>query len=618
MSKTSKNADLLILTILPEETDAVITALSVDGGFEFETGTNLHGWQGIELTNRQGRLRVIVGSTANAGNDQMQAVAMDGLQRFQPKILLVVGVAGGIPKRSDPMCAGDIVMGDAVWSMDRGAIDESGLKARPRSQIAGWGLQAGMQYVASHKAWAKGLINDDGITPRVITGGVAATNYVLQDRKHELFNAITQMAGNTIRAVEMESWGAAISNEEYRASSQKNVLFGMVRGLSDILRSEAVVAATAEQLSTGEANSRERDDWKQKAANNAAALVAAWITHAWPYISKRRTPPVAVTPHPSQTTSTSLQLHPHGAQPINSQIALSPDDASRIQQTRSKILACLAQNHFDGIPNLKFAADGLPQMISAAFPATPVPINRVAVADACIDAVLAFARELADAIEGVGPAAPALVAKRKEQLWKRLVNAMQQAILLCAHGQKLQNAQALIEPHAAEFGDIEAMSWLSVSVMLRPELANHLSAQFPKDLPEELKDHNQVEFHNGVELGTITTGSPADAKIQSFKVAHRAIYPAATAFPDAPTQKQIDHLQGMTRQLAKDGRHLMAVFSKSGGSVTREFTSFLKNELSVGTVTITATNGVFELREGHWRASLVKLLDALQPLLPAK
>ena len=103
MSETSKQADLLILTILPEETDAVVAALSVDAKFEPETGTNLHGWLGTELPSYQGRLRVIVGCTANAGNDQMQAVATAGLHRFRPKILLVVGIAGGIPKGSDPM-----------------------------------------------------------------------------------------------------------------------------------------------------------------------------------------------------------------------------------------------------------------------------------------------------------------------------------------------------------------------------------------------------------------------------------------------------------------------------------------------------------------------------------
>lgn len=627
MRETLKKADLLILTILPEETDAVVAALSMDGRFKLETGTNLHGWQGIELQSHQGQLRVIVGSTANAGNDKMQAVATDGLTLFQPKILLVVGVAGGVPKGSDPMCAGDIVMGNAVWSIDRGAIDEQGLNARPQSQIAGWGVQAGMQYIANHMTWAKGLVNADRTPPRLITGGIAATNYLLKVQDHELFDAIAKRSGNTIRAVEMESWGAAISSQQYMASSQNSVLFGMVRGLSDIVLSKAALAALAattagaaadQKPSAGKANSDQRDDWKQRAANNAAVLVAAWIKHAWPYPSENRNPPPIATRHRGPTTSASLQPQPLGAQPIDSQIALSPDDDARIQQTRSKILACLAQNHFDGIPNLKFATDGLPKKISAAFPATPGPINRVAIAEACIDAVLAFARELADAAEALGAAAPALVAKRKEQLWMRLVNAMQQAILLCAHAQKLQNAQALIEPHAAEFGDLEAMSWLSVSVMLRPELGNHLSARFPKDEPEVLKDRNHVEFQNGVELGTITTGSLADAKNQSYKVAYRAIYPAAAAFPDVPTQQQIDDLQGMTRQRAKDGQHLMAVFSKSGGSVTQEFTSFLKNDLSVGTVTITATNGVFELPEGHWRASLVKLLDALQPLLPAK
>jgi nucleoside phosphorylase len=280
----------VILTILPEETSAVLNSLSAHGSFQRERGTNLHDWRGIELDSYQGRLRVIVGTSDGAGNDRMQAAATDGLHRFQPVVLLVVGVAGGIPKGTDPMCAGDIVIGNAVWSIDRGAIGDKGLQARPQGQLAGWGLLKGMENIAHDaRGWAKGLTNKDGTAPRLITGGIAATNYVLKVQEHELFQAIVTVTGNAARAVEMESWGAAFSGQQYIASSLRGVSFGMVRGLSDIVLSkvgkaaEAAKIAADDPVSAGEANSKERDEWKQKAANNAAALVAAWIQHAWPY-----------------------------------------------------------------------------------------------------------------------------------------------------------------------------------------------------------------------------------------------------------------------------------------------------------------------------------------------
>ena len=290
MGEASTQADLVILTILPEETSAVVAALSAHGSFHQVLGTNLYRWRSVELASNQGKLRVIVGSSGGAGNDKMQAAATDGLQRFKPHVLLVVGVAGGVPKGNDPMCAGDIVMGDAIWSIDRGSIDEKGLHVRPASQSAGWGMLPGMQNIALDAPdWAKDLTNADGTAPRLISGGIAATNYVLKVQEHELFEAITRATGNTVRAVEMESWGAAISGQAYTASSRKGVLLGMVRGLSDIVRPKptafAALATIASETpsSAGDVNSRERDDWKQRAANNAARLVVTWTSHAWPY-----------------------------------------------------------------------------------------------------------------------------------------------------------------------------------------------------------------------------------------------------------------------------------------------------------------------------------------------
>lgn len=302
MGEASTQADLVILTILPEETAAVVAALSAHGSVDPVLGTNLYGWRRVDLASTQGTLRVVVGSAGGAGNDKMQAAAADGLPRFEPHALLVVGVAGGIPKGSDPMCAGDIVIGNAIWSIDRGSIDETGLHARPASQLAGWGLLPGMQNIALDAPdWAKSLVNADGTAPRLISGGIAATNYVLKVQEHELFAAIATVSGDTVRAVEMESWGAAISGQAYTASSRKGLLLGMVRGLSDIVRPKAAALATpsgatsAAPSSAGATNSQERNDWKRRAADNAARLVVTWLKHAWPYAASAPPLPLQVS-----------------------------------------------------------------------------------------------------------------------------------------------------------------------------------------------------------------------------------------------------------------------------------------------------------------------------------
>ncbi len=100
---------------------------------------------------------------------------------------------------------------------------------------------------------------------------------------YEVVGAIRANSGNTVRAVEMESWGAAIGTESYSASTQRQVLFAMIRGLSDIVRPIPVAAPTQTETNVATANSEERDSWKQRAARHAARLAVALIQYAWPY-----------------------------------------------------------------------------------------------------------------------------------------------------------------------------------------------------------------------------------------------------------------------------------------------------------------------------------------------
>ncbi|MBP8285720.1 MAG: hypothetical protein KAX57_02660 [Rhodoferax sp.] len=291
MNEIVGDSDVLILTILPEENSAVISELKnhcqanrVLPTHEFP---NLYEWHKFILPTSTGDLTVATGVVARAGNDTMQAAVTDGLQRFNPIVLLVVGVAGGLPKDSDPMHAGDVVIGDSVWSVDRGKIKDDGLYSRPSSEIGGNGLLSGMQNRSNwQKGWNAGLMNSNNQPFQIITGGIAASNYVITVTDHELMREIVKVSGNAVRAVEMESWGAAVSVSAYATSSGRNVTLGIVRGLSDIVRPKVLMPTDSSTEDTSQANSAERDKWKQGAANNAARFVVTWLTHAWPFAPK--------------------------------------------------------------------------------------------------------------------------------------------------------------------------------------------------------------------------------------------------------------------------------------------------------------------------------------------
>lgn len=273
MATNKPAVDVLILTILDEEYQAIVAELSRFGQGERHFGNNHYAWSHYNLARNQGVYRVVVGTAGTACNDFMQAAAANGLAEFAPAVLLVVGIGGGLRKGDDPMCAGDIVLSNAVWSIDRGKIGSTGLQARPLGMLTGGGLLASTQALKAHnRAWCQGLLNADGVEPRIIVGGVAASNQVQGNDDHEIIRAIRTATGDMVRAVEMESWGAAISCESYCAASQKNVLFGTIRGLSDIVSGQS-----------GVENSKQRDHWKQKAAVHAARLAIELLVHHWPY-----------------------------------------------------------------------------------------------------------------------------------------------------------------------------------------------------------------------------------------------------------------------------------------------------------------------------------------------
>lgn len=292
------DADVLILTILPEENSAVFSELEKYGKASRVLPTqgcpNQYEWHKFLLPSTAGLLTIATGVVARAGNDTMQAAVSDGLRRFNPAALLVVGVAGGLPKDSDPMHAGDVVIGDSVWSVDRGKIKSDGLHSRPISKIGGLGLLPGMQNRSNwQKDWDTGLVNSNNQPFQIITGGIAASNYVITVTDHELMREIVAVSGNAIRAVEMESWGAAVSIDDYATASGRNVILGMVRGLSDIVRPTVLTPTDSEPSDTSKANSAERDNWKQGAANNAARFVVTWLIRAWPFAPKGLPAPAA-------------------------------------------------------------------------------------------------------------------------------------------------------------------------------------------------------------------------------------------------------------------------------------------------------------------------------------
>jgi TIR domain len=289
-----------------------------------------------------------------------------------------------------------------------------------------------------------------------------------------------------------------------------------------------------------------------------------------------------------------------------------PNDDERIAQTRQAILNCLHRDHFDGVPNLNFAPDGMPGVLAQAFSDKDGSMARVEVADRCVYAVLKFARELVEAYAKLPAVAPVAVQENKNRLWKNLVNAMQHAILLSARQNYTDKRRIADAFNGATSCEVEGMSWLSASMIMRESLADSLrsnpsqpSGNFNIDPMEDSHagDWSEIEFGTGVA-----------ARVQGYK-ALKYLLDRGT-FPDDPNQREIEELQGQLRLRKRDGLHLL-IFSQTMASFPPEFIGWLNKDMHVGHITILARHGEFELKEGDWRTCLAEMLKVMRAFEPA-
>lgn len=286
-----------------------------------------------------------------------------------------------------------------------------------------------------------------------------------------------------------------------------------------------------------------------------------------------------------------------------------PSDPERITQTYAAILALLHKDHFDGIPNLKFAGDGMPQVIGDAFDRGEGQQERKVLCEEVLHATLNFAREFVAAFERLPSASPLQLDRSKHQFWKRIVNAMQMAILLIAK-QNTSPKHRINQAYNAENPcEIEGMSWLSVCILMRDDLAACLRSNSTQLGPvvDQLADNHALEL-NEVELGT-----GEEAKIHLYKLLKYLL--DGGRFPDKPTQREIEELQGKLRLRKRDGKHIL-VFNQHTGRFGKELVQWLNTAMSVGHVTIMGRNGEFDLPEGYWRAYLEELMIVLRAFEP--
>ncbi|MES0338102.1 MAG: hypothetical protein SFH39_17300 [Candidatus Magnetobacterium sp. LHC-1] len=192
-------------------------------------------------------LNIIATCAIGMGHVDAALVTADILYQWQPKKILLIGIAGGAGKDVN---IGDVVVSDQVVDYELGKITTDGTSAHWKGyDVDAFLLNRLRGYRSSE--WKLTLISDNFV-PKVLFGVVLSGNKVVADEKK-----VTEFLGvwNKLVAIEMESAGVckAISQNFSKPG------FIMIKGVSD------------------KADSKKDDKWQHYAAKAAWTYTISFL-----------------------------------------------------------------------------------------------------------------------------------------------------------------------------------------------------------------------------------------------------------------------------------------------------------------------------------------------------
>ncbi len=161
------------------------------------------------------------------GNASAAMEAVRAIERFQPRVILFVGVAGGIKD----VKVGDVVAASVVYSYECGKLIDDRTLPRPRLGEADYDLKQRAQTEARKEDWREQICSGSSseITPTVYVKPIAAGEKVIASRKSQVYEYLREFYDDAI-AVEMEGFGFLKATQQV-----KNVSAMVIRGISDLI-----------------------------------------------------------------------------------------------------------------------------------------------------------------------------------------------------------------------------------------------------------------------------------------------------------------------------------------------------------------------------------------------
>jgi nucleoside phosphorylase len=227
------STDIACLTALGLEHAAVMGFLVSAKEVVLPTGTIVEVGE-LRQSSRKTRVAVVQGGQ---GNSAAAAAGQEIIAHFRPKIVLMVGVAGGIKD----VRVGDVVAATKVYGYESGkAMDE--FLPRPDLGLSSYRLVQRAMHEALRTGWLKRLGFDpstDG-APTALVGPIAAGSAVVASTRAPIYQFLRKQYGDAL-AVEMEGRGFLEAAYRHKADAL------VVRGISDLIDGKSAADAGGSQ-----------------------------------------------------------------------------------------------------------------------------------------------------------------------------------------------------------------------------------------------------------------------------------------------------------------------------------------------------------------------------------